>query len=80
MPGAPAVAPGAECARSLDTCPTPSWCPAASPEPSCSGGRSLGALEVERGGGLEGTEGGEEGCAMGGWGCIGGTPEPGRGA
>ena len=43
-PGAPAVAPGAECARSLDTCPTPSWCPATSPEPSCSGGRRLGAL------------------------------------
>ena len=44
VPGAPAVAPGAECARSLDTCPTPSWCPATSPEPSCSGGRRLGAL------------------------------------
>lgn len=39
----------------LDPCPTPSWCPAG-PEPSCSGGRSLGALEMERGGGWEGTE------------------------
>lgn len=35
---------------------------------------------MERGGGLEGTEGGEEDCAMGSWGCIEGTPEPDRGA
>ena len=48
------MAPGAECARSLDTCPTPPWCPAASPEPSCSGGRRLGALGDGRGRGLGG--------------------------
>lgn len=64
--GAPAVAPGAEAARSLDTCPTPSWGRAASqnpvaaaagdPEPS---GMEMGVAEgvrkeARRAGGLGG--------------------------
>ncbi|XP_047644000.1 uncharacterized protein LOC125131431 [Phacochoerus africanus] len=64
--GAPAVAPGAEAARSLDTCPTPSWGRAAGqnpvaaaagdPEPS---GMEMGVAEgvrkeARRAGGLGG--------------------------
>ncbi|XP_036092385.1 uncharacterized protein LOC118613650 isoform X2 [Rousettus aegyptiacus] len=44
VPGTLTVAPGADATRSLDTCPTPSWDPAASPELGCSGGWRLGAL------------------------------------
>lgn len=80
--GAPAVAPGAEAAGSLDTCPTPPWGLAASPEPSCGGGwRALG--DGGGGGGLEGAEGGEEGCALRDWGGAFGVSAkagPGRGS
>lgn len=43
---------GNEAARSLDTCSTPSWDPAASPEPGCSGGGCRQGMEVGRLGGL----------------------------
>lgn len=75
MPGALAVAPAAKAVRSLDTCPTPSWGPAASSELNCGGSWRLGARGDGGGGGYEGASGGKEGCALG-WGAFWGTAEP----
>lgn len=62
---------GNEAARSLDTCSTPSWDPAASPEPGCSGGGCRQGMEVGRLGGLGRRR---KGCLLGG-GAFWGTPE-----
>lgn len=69
--------------------PTPPWCPAASPEPSCSGGRRLGALGDGRGrgavrwgaGGALGVRRGRAGAVSDGSCIVGRAPrEDGRGS
>lgn len=74
VPGTLTVAPGADATRSLDTCPTPSWDPAASPELGCSGGWRLGALG-DGVGRLGGCRPRRRGLFAWGGGAYWGTPE-----